>query len=104
MRGAAPFRFQGNLNLNALFPLSVAGGQAFVRCTYDRGVLRRALVQSSEQPQDGFTLLADETFELIDLLCRTYLSADEEERRLIRIFAQLSVSDPSDTPRDLFAP
>ena len=47
---------------------------------------------------------AQERTEEIELLMRTYLKAGNEERRLIAIFAHLSVADPSDVPRNSYLP
>ena len=43
-----------------------------------------------DQPEDGFTVLADEPQEQIDMLCRTYESGDEETRKTMRSIAELS--------------
>ncbi|HEX9407048.1 MAG TPA: PilZ domain-containing protein [Thermoanaerobaculia bacterium] len=45
-----------------------------------------------DQPDDGFTVSANESQEQIDLLCRTYESGDEEAKRMTRMIAQLSVT------------
>ena len=45
-----------------------------------------------DQPDNGFTVIAEETEEQIDLLCRTFETGDEEARRMIRMIAELSVS------------
>lgn len=45
-----------------------------------------------EQPEDGFTVSANEAQEQIDLLCRTYETGDNEARRMTRMIAQLSVT------------
>jgi hypothetical protein len=99
-----PSDSSGSLNLNSLFPLIGDAGRAYICCTYERGIWRREIVQSPEQPQHGFTVSADETAEEIEMLCRTFSGADEEERRLIRIFAHLSLAEPSDIARDVFMP
>lgn len=51
----------------------------------------RIPVDTPEQPADGFTVAAWEDEEQVEDLCRTYESADEEGRRLIRMVAELSV-------------
>lgn len=45
-----------------------------------------------EQPETGFTVAREEDPEEISLLCSVYEAADEEGRRLIRMFAELSVA------------
>lgn len=44
-----------------------------------------------DQPENGFTVIAGETPEQIELLCRTYESGDAESRKMIRMIAELSV-------------
>ena len=45
-----------------------------------------------DQPDDGFTVSANESQEQIDLLCRTYEGGDSEAKRMTRMIAQLSVT------------
>jgi hypothetical protein len=47
--------------------------------------------QIGDQPRTGFTVAAYEDEEEVEELCRTYETADEEGRRLIRLVAELSV-------------
>jgi hypothetical protein len=50
----------------------------------------RVPTESPKQPTDGFTVGTHEDDEEIEELCRTYQSADEEARNLIRLVAELS--------------
>lgn len=54
----------------------------------------RIPTSSPEQPGDGFTVAAHEDEEEVETLCRTYESADEEGRQLIRLVAELSARGP----------
>jgi hypothetical protein len=45
-----------------------------------------------DQPEDGFTVSANETQEQIDLLCTTYESGDAEAKRMTRMIAEVSVT------------
>ena len=45
-----------------------------------------------DQPDNGFTVAANESQEQIDLLCRTFESGDEEARRMTRMIAELSIN------------
>lgn len=45
-----------------------------------------------DQPEDGFTVSANETQEQIDLLCTTYASGDAESKRITRMIAEASVT------------
>jgi len=46
-----------------------------------------------EQPSTGFTVAHTSDTDEMQRLCRVYEASDEEGRRLIRLFAELSVSD-----------
>jgi len=58
---------------------------------YRNGHWSQTLSESSKQANDGFTVAAYEDEAELETLCRTYESADEEGRRLIRLVAELSV-------------
>jgi len=45
-----------------------------------------------DQPEDGFTVSANESQEQIDLLCSTYATGDGEAKRMTRMIAELSVT------------
>ena len=51
-----------------------------------------------EQPAVGFTVAKHENAREIERLCRAYQNADAEGRRLIRLFAELSVSEAMHLP------
>jgi hypothetical protein len=51
-----------------------------------------------EQPSAGFTVARNAHADEIDQLCRLYEASDEEGRRLVRVFAELSVSDVLQIP------
>ena len=51
-----------------------------------------------EQPEDGFTVAAFEDEEHLKGLCRAYENADQEGRRLIRLMAELSISEARGIP------
>jgi len=51
----------------------------------------RAATTDPKQPADGFTVAAYEHEADLEVLCRTYESADAEGRQLIRLVAELSV-------------
>lgn len=76
----------------------------FVQCTYDpkRG-WKRARTASTDQPDNGFTVLVDEGEHEIQKLCKTWEAADDGARELIRLFAHLSLTETSEIERDYFA-
>jgi hypothetical protein len=45
-----------------------------------------------DQPDDGFTVSANESQEQIDLLCTTYENGDAEAKRMTRMIAEVSVT------------
>jgi hypothetical protein len=51
-----------------------------------------------EQPPAGFTVARGEDSEEMQRLCRLYQVSDDEGRRLIRLFAELSISDALQIP------
>ena len=51
-----------------------------------------------EQPPVGFTVARGEDVEEMTRLCRVYQASDEEGRRLIRLFAELSISRVLEIP------
>jgi len=51
-----------------------------------------------EQPSIGFTVAKHENAREVERLCRAYQNADAEGRRLIRLFAELSVSEAMHLP------
>lgn len=76
----------------------------FVRCTFDpKKGWRRARSSSSDQPEEGFTVLAEEGDIEIEKLCKTWEKSDTNGRELIRLFAHLSLTETSDIERDLFS-
>jgi hypothetical protein len=45
-----------------------------------------------DQPEDGFTVSANETQEQIDLLCRTYEGGDVDAKKMTRMIASLTIN------------
>jgi hypothetical protein len=62
------------------------------------GAWKKRRVFLPEQPQTGFTVASSSDGEELRHLCTVYESSDDEGRRLIRLFAELSVSDALDIP------
>jgi hypothetical protein len=56
------------------------------------GNWRKRRIFLPEQPAAGFTVARGEDLEEMQRLCTLYAASDEEGRRLIRLFAELSVS------------
>ena len=45
-----------------------------------------------DQPDDGFTVSANESQEQIDILCKTYETGDPEAKKMTRMIASLSIT------------
>jgi hypothetical protein len=107
--GLSPFEravtdSSGALNLNAIFPLVAERLRGYIRCELRDGKWERNWTRDADQPEEGFTVSAIEKPEDIDLLRKTYEEAGADERHLLRLFAQISVSERSDVPPNRFNP
>ncbi|HYS52898.1 MAG TPA: hypothetical protein VER58_03910 [Thermoanaerobaculia bacterium] len=70
--------------------MRVSSGFLQYHLTSEGWKCHRALLP--DQPDDGFTVSANESQEQIDLLCTTYESGDEEAKRMTRMIAEVSVT------------
>jgi hypothetical protein len=72
---------------------TVRGSDAhFFTYQFENGAWKRRAVLLPEQPQTGFTVPRGEDAEEMQRLCEVFEASDDEGRRLIRLFAELSVS------------
>ena len=73
---------------------TVRGADAgFFTYRFENGHWVKRAVFLPEQPSTGFTVARTSDSDEMQRLCRVYEASDEEGRRLIRLFAELSVSD-----------
>ncbi|MEK6373698.1 MAG: hypothetical protein AABO58_13485 [Acidobacteriota bacterium] len=78
---------------------TVRGTDAGFLCyRFENGVWTRRRVFLPEQPSIGFTVARTEDTAEMQRLCRVFEASDDEGRRLIRLFAELSVSDALEIP------
>jgi hypothetical protein len=70
----------------------------FLCYRFENGRWTKRAVFLPEQPPIGFTVARASDNDEIQRLCRVYEVSDEEGRRLIRLFAELSVSDVLEIP------
>jgi hypothetical protein len=70
----------------------------FVSYRLESGAWRRRYVFLPEQPAAGFTVARGEDAAEMQRLCEVYEASDDEGRRLIRLFAELSVSGALQIP------
>ncbi len=78
---------------------TVRGSDAAFLCyRLENGKWHKRRVFLPEQPGTGFTVARTEDSAEMQRLCRVYEASDDEGRRLIRLFAELSVSDALEIP------
>ncbi len=78
---------------------TVRGSDAhFISYRLENTGWRKRHVFLPEQPQLGFTVARGEDADEMQRLCEVYEASDEEGRRLIRLFAELSISDALQIP------
>jgi hypothetical protein len=78
---------------------TVRGIEAGFSCyRLENGCWSRRPVFLPEQPASGFTVARGQDAEEMQRLCLVYAASDDEGRRLIRLFAELSVSDALQIP------
>lgn len=70
----------------------------FVSYRHEDGAWKRRHVFLPEQPAIGFTVARGEDVDEMRRLCEVYEASDDEGRRLIRLFAELSVSSALKIP------
>lgn len=71
----------------------------FISYILEDGIWKKRRMFLPDQPHIGFTVAASEDKEELTRICRAYEQADEEGRRLIRLFAELSVSEALNIPQ-----
>ncbi|HEV2719954.1 MAG TPA: PilZ domain-containing protein [Thermoanaerobaculia bacterium] len=79
-------------------------GSEYVRCELVDGTWRRSETNRSDQPMNGFTVSANESREHVQMLCDTFLNADGDGRQLIRMMAELSISQAEGVPTRRYVP
>lgn len=73
----------------------------FISFRFENGKWIKRPVFLPEQPKSGFTVSQSSDATELQRLCAVYEASDEEGRRLIRLFAELSVSDVLQIPPPL---
>ncbi len=71
---------------------------AYFSYRLDKSIWRRRAIFLPEQPANGFTVARSIDIDEINRLQRIYQASDDEGRRLIRLFAELSVSEELKIP------
>lgn len=76
----------------------------FVRFWFEKNRWQKKWTLDPNQPQEGFTVSANEAWEQIESLCHLYQTSNEEGRNFIRLLAEASVESELEraaTPRPL---
>ncbi len=79
-------------------------GTDYVRCELVSGTWRRTETNRADQPPNGFTVSAAESREHVQMLCDTFVNADDDGRQLIRMMAELSISKAEGVPTRRYVP
>lgn len=90
--GEAGTRSAGETILATIGQARRSRSHGFVSYRFKDARWWRVPSDSSRQPADGFTVGSHEDETEIETLCRTYETADEEGRQLIRMVAELSLA------------
>jgi hypothetical protein len=96
------FRFGGQLTANTKDVKEAAGSSAlptsrmtaevgFVSYQFENNQWREKRTHDPGQPLEGFTISALEDHEQAQMLCDAYQRSDREGRRMIQLFARLSI-------------
>lgn len=94
-----------SLELSALLPAArIVKESAFVCCRLVRNSWKKTRTTDPDQPEEGFTVSAHEDAAQVEVLCETYLRADAEGRRLIRLLAEMSIADGEKLTEGRFQP
>ena len=106
------FRFGGQLTANAkdnesvsVLPTArVAKETGYVCYQLDHKTWKKKRTHDPGQPAEGFTISAVEDNAQAELLCEAYLKSDKEGRKMIQLFAQLSIMEGEGVPPGRFEP
>ena len=109
------FRHGGMLTANQKDVAAAIGGSVMPlsRMQKDAGYVsyllegsrwRKKRTPDPVQPLDGFTISANEDDGQAELLCEAYVMSDREGRRMIRMFAELSIMDGAGVEPGRFEP
>ena len=71
----------------------IAKDTGYICYHLENNTWRKKRTHDPGQPVEGFTIAATEDRAQADLLCEAYLRSDSEGRRMIQLFAQLSIME-----------
>lgn len=76
----------------------------FLRCQLVNGEWRKSTSTRFDQPENGFTVSADEEREQVDMLCSSYENGDASTRQMIRMMAEASLATLDGIPTRKYEP
>ncbi|HEU5161810.1 MAG TPA: PilZ domain-containing protein [Thermoanaerobaculia bacterium] len=88
--------FRSTERLSILLPPGEKRGRipsSFLVCSLTERGWRKIASSDPAQPPQGFTVSALEDTDHVELLCRTYSKAGEQDRHLIRMLAEISIQE-----------
>ena len=88
--------FRSTERLSILVPPGERRGRipsSFLVCSFTDKGWRKIASSDPAQPPAGFTVSALEDTDHVELLCRTYAKASEQDRHLIRMLAEISIRE-----------
>lgn len=88
-------RIDGDATITSLGAAKRAREDGYLSFRLEADGWKKTRTLDVEQPLNGFTVAAFEDSEQLQALCRAFEEADEQGRQLIRMSAELSLSDPS---------
>lgn len=88
----------------ALPTTRMAKESGYVCYQLDRNQWRKKRTHDPGQPADGFTISATEDHSQARMLCDAYLRSDRDGRRMIQLFAQLSIMEGEGAQPGRFEP
>jgi hypothetical protein len=82
-----------SVGTSALPMARVAKDSGYVCYQLENRTWKQKRTHDPEQPVDGFTISSVEDGEQVQLLCEAYARSDEQGRKMIKLFAQLSIAE-----------
>lgn len=79
-------------------------GTDFLRFELLNGAWRCTATTRPDQPAQGFTISASEDRAHMEMLCHTFANSDEPGRQLIKMMAELSISNEEGVPTRRYTP
>ncbi len=85
---------QKDVSGETLLPTSrIAKESGYICYHLEHNTWRKKRTHDPGQPAEGFTISANEDHSQADLLCEAYEKSDRDGRRMIQLFAQLSIME-----------